>query len=459
MRENPPIFPTSPSLLHSLLKIFINNRITPNILHPNNNLHFHTQSPFTMNALAATNRNFRHAARLLSLDSKVETSLLIPYREIKVECTIPKDDGTLTSFVGFRVQHDNSRGPMKGGIRYHPECVEHGEVNALAQLMTWKTAVVNVPYGGAKGGIGCSPKELSRSELERLTRVFTQKIHDLIGVNTDIPAPDMGTNGQTMAWILDEYSKFHGYSPAIVTGKPLDIGGSLGREAATGRGVVYATEALLGEHGKSINGLTFAIQGFGNVGSWVARLIHERGGKIVAVSDVTGAVKNPNGIDIPALLEHKEKTGSLSSFDGGDIMDADELLVHECDVLIPCALGGVLNRENAGDVKAKFIIEAANHPTDPEADEILSKKGVIILPDIYANAGGVTVSYFEWVQNMQAFMWNEEKVNQELKKYMTKAFHSIKNMCRTHECNLRMGAFTLGVSRVARSTVLRGWEA
>ncbi|KAI3815917.1 hypothetical protein L1987_15600 [Smallanthus sonchifolius] len=399
-----------------------------------------------MNALAATNRNFRHAARLLNLDSKIETSLLIPYREIKVECTIPKDDGTLTSFVRFRVQHDNSRGPMKGGIRYHPE-VEHGEVNALAQLMTWKTAVVNVPYGGAKGGIGCSPKELSLSELERLTRVFTQKIHDLIGVNTDIPAPDMGTNGQTMAWILDEYSKFHGYSPAIVTGKPLDLGGSLGREAATGRGVVYATEALLEEHGKSI-------KGFGNVGSWVARLIHERGGKIVAVSDVTGAIKNPNGIDIPALLGHKEATGSLSSFDGGDDMDADELLVHECDVVIPCALGGVLNRENAGDVKAKFIIEGANHPTDPEADEIISKKGVVILPDIYANAGGVTVSYFEWVLNMQAFMWNEEKVNDELKKYMTKAFHSIKNMCRTHECNLRMGAFTLGVNRVACSTLL-----
>ncbi|XP_076957742.1 glutamate dehydrogenase 2-like [Bidens hawaiensis] len=238
-----------------------------------------------------------------------------------------------------------------------------------------------------------------------------------------------------MAWILDEYSKFHGYSPAIVTGKPLDLGGSLGREASTGRGVVYATEALLGEHGKSINGLTFVIKGFGNVGSWVARLIHEKGGKIVAVSDVTGAIKNPNGIDIPALL------------------------VHECDVLVPCALGGVLNRENARDVKAKFIIEAANHPTDPEADEILSKKGVIVLPDMYANAGGVTVSYFEWVQNMQAFMWNEEKVNEELKKYMTRAFHSIKNMCRTHDCNLRMGAFTLGISRVARSTVLRGWEA
>ncbi|KAM4069616.1 hypothetical protein ACJW30_12G103100 [Castanea mollissima] len=325
--------------------------------------------------------------------------------------------------------------------------------------MTWKTAVVDIPYGGAKGGIGCNPKDLSKSELERLTRVFTQKIHDLIGIHTDVPAPDMGTNAQTMAWILDEYSKFHGHSPAIVTGKPIDLGGSLGREAATGRGVVYATEALLAEHGKSIKDLTFAIQGFGNVGSWVARLIHEKGGKVVAVSDITGAVQNPSGIDIKELLKHKERTGSLKDFNGGDAMDARELLVHECDVLIPCALGGVLNRENAADVKAKYIIEAANHPTDPEADEILCKKGVTILPDIYANAGGVTVSYFEWVQNIQGFMWDEEKVNRELKRYMTRGFQNVKNMCKSHDCNLRMGAFTLGVNRVARSTVLRGWEA
>ncbi|KAE9451578.1 hypothetical protein C3L33_16517, partial [Rhododendron williamsianum] len=344
-----------------------------------------------MNALAATTRNFRQASRILGLDSRIEKSLLIPFREIKVECTIPKDDGSLVSYIGFRVQHDNARGPMKGGIRYHPE-VDPDEVNALAQLMTWKTAVADIPYGGAKGGIGCTPKELSTSELERLTRVFTQKIHDLIGVNVDVPAPDMGTNAQTMAWILDEYSKFHGHSLAV------DLGGSLGREAATGRGVVFATEALLAEHGKSIKGLTFSIQGFGNVGSWAARLIHERGGKVVAVSDITGAITNPSGIDIPNLVNHKEATGSLNNFDGGDAMDPDEVLVSECDVLIPCALGGVLNRENAGKVRAKFIVEAANHPTDPEADEILSKKGVIVLPDIYANSGGVTVSYFEWVQ-------------------------------------------------------------
>ncbi|WZY74365.1 hypothetical protein YC2023_006605 [Brassica napus] len=420
-----------------------------------------------MNALAATNRNFKLASRLLGLDSKLEKSLLIPFREIKitkpecnqlvqVECTIPKDDGTLASFIGFRVQHDNARGPMKGGIRYHPE-VEPDEVNALAQLMTWKTAVAKIPYGGAKGGIGCDPSELSISELERLTRVFTQKIHDLIGIHTDVPAPDMGTGPQTMAWILDEYSKFHGHSPAVVTGKPIDLGGSLGRDAATGRGVLFATEALLNEHGKSISGQRFVIQGFGNVGSWAAKLINEKGGKIVAVSDVTGAIKNKNGIDISGLLEHTEENRGIKGFDGADSIDPDSVLVEDCDVLVPAALGGVINRENANEIKAKFIIEGANHPTDPEADEILRKKGVVILPDIYANSGGVTVSYFEWVQNIQGFMWEEEKVNKELQNYMTRGFKDLKEMCKTHSCDLRMGAFTLGVNRVAQATVIRGW--
>ncbi|GMP87164.1 hypothetical protein CsSME_00039662 [Camellia sinensis var. sinensis] len=322
-----------------------------------------------MNALAATNRNFKLAARLLGLDSKLEKSLLIPFREIKVECTIPKDDGNLASFVGFRVQHDNARGPMKGGIRYHPE-VDPDEVNALAQLMTWKTAVANIPYGGAKGGIGCNPGELSISELERLTRVFTQKIHDLVGVHTDVPAPDMGTNPQTMAWILDEYAKFHGYSPAVVTGKPIDLGGSLGRDAATGRGVLFATEALLNEYGKSIAGQRFVVQGFGNVGSWAADLISEKGGKIVAVSDISGAVKNSKGLDIPSLLKHVTENRGVRGFNGADAIDPKSILVEDCDILLPAALGGVINRENANDIKAKFIIEAANHPTDPEADEV-----------------------------------------------------------------------------------------
>ncbi|KAJ6951743.1 glutamate dehydrogenase 1-like isoform X2 [Populus alba x Populus x berolinensis] len=343
---------------------------------------------------------------------------------------------------------------MKGGIRYHPE-VDPDEVNALAQLMTWKTAVANIPYGGAKGGIGCNPGELSVSELERLTRVFTQKIHDLIGIHTDVPAPDMGTGPQTMAWILDEYSKFHGYSPAVVTGKPVDLGGSLGRDAATGRGVLFATEALLKEHGKTISGQRFVIQGFGNVGAWAAQLISEQGGKIVAVSDITGAIKNTKGLDIPSLLKHANEHKGVKGFHGGDPIDPKSILVEDCDILIPAALGGVINRENASDIKSKFIIEAANHPTDPEADEILSKKGVVILPDIFANSGGVTVSYFEWVQNIQGFMWDEEKVNNELRNYMTRGFKDVKEMCKTHNCDLRMGAFTLGVNRVARATVLR----
>ncbi|KAJ9707041.1 hypothetical protein PVL29_002158 [Vitis rotundifolia] len=410
-----------------------------------------------MNALAATNFNFRRAALILGLDSKIEKSLLIPFRGIKVECTILKDDGTLSSFVGFRIQHDIARGPMKGGIRYHPDViipfsffffffllelfkiciyVDPDEVNALAKLMTWKTAVANIPYGGAKGGIGCRPSEMSTNELESLTRVFTQKIHDLIGIHSDVPAPDMGTNSQTMAWILDECSKFHGHSPAVVTGKPIDLGGSLGRESATGLGVVFGTKALLAEYGKLISDMKFVIQGFGNVGSWTAKFIYERGGKIVAVSDVTGAVTNPDGLEIPGFI-------------GGDSMDPNDLLVHECDVLIPCALGGVLNKDNAAHVKAKFIIEPANHLTDPEADEILSKKGVVILPDVYANSGG----------NIQGFMWDEEKVNHELQKYMRRSFLDIKAMCQTLNCSLRMGSFTLGVNRVARATLLRGWQA
>lgn len=411
-----------------------------------------------MNALAATNRNFKLAARLLGLDSKLEQSLLIPFREIKVECTIPKDDGTLASFVGFRVQHDNARGPMKGGIRYHPE-VDPDEVNALAQLMTWKTAVANIPYGGAKGGIGCNPSDLTVSELERLTRVFTQKIHDLIGVHTDVPAPDMGTGPQTMAWILDEYSKFHGHSPAVVTGKPIDLGGSLGRDAATGRGVLFGTEALLNEYGKSIAGQRVVIQGFGNVGSWAAQLISEQGGIIVAVSDITGAIKNSNGLDVPSLMKHVREARGVKGFHGAEAIHPDSILVEDCDILIPAALGGVINKDNAKEIKAKFIIEAANHPTDPEGDEILAKKGVVVLPDIYANSGGVTVSYFEWVQNIQGFMWDEEKVNSELKTYMTRGFKDVKEMCKTHNCDLRMGAFSLGVNRVARATLLRGWEA
>ncbi|HUR54452.1 MAG TPA: Glu/Leu/Phe/Val dehydrogenase dimerization domain-containing protein [Gemmataceae bacterium] len=398
---------------------------------------------------------FDRAAGLLNLDERLKRALLTPYREIKVECTIIRDDGNLASFVGFRVQHDNSRGPMKGGIRYHPE-VNIDEVFALAALMTWKTAVVDLPYGGAKGGIAVDPKQLSESELQRLTRVFTQRLSDVIGPYTDVPAPDMGTNAQTMAWMVDEYEKFRGYAPGVVTGKPVELGGSLGREAATGRGLLFAAECLFEELGRKVADFTYAVQGFGNVGSWAARLIHESGGKVVAVSDVTGAVRNPAGLDVPALFAHVTNTKSVVGFTGGTSFPAEQLLGEACDVLVPAALGDVLTKSTAGAVKAKFILEGANHPTDPEADELLRAKGVTLLPDIYANAGGVTVSYFEWVQNVQQYRWDEDRVNAELRKRMRAAFADLKSVRDQYKCDLRTAAFVLAIGRVAKATQLRG---
>lgn len=405
--------------------------------------------------IEATNSYFQKAAQLLGLDAIAIRQLIIPFREIKVECDIIRDDGSLAIFIGYRVQHDNSRGPMKGGIRYHPS-VDIDEVNALAQLMTWKTAVVNLPYGGAKGGVSCDPRELSPGELQRLTRVFTQKIHDLIGPATDIPAPDMGTNAQTMAWMMDEYSKFKGYSPAVVTGKPIELGGSEGREAATGRGLLYAAESLFADYGTKLSALTYAIQGFGNVGSWAARLLYAEGAKIVAISDVTGAIRNPGGIDIPALAEYVKRNGGVKGFAGGEEFPPEELLYEPCDVVVPAALGGVLTTQNAARVQAKYILEAANHPTDPEADAILQSKGVIILPDIYANAGGVTVSYFEWTQNLQQFRWNAERVNKELRHVMQAAYKDIREVQERYQCDLRTAAFALAIDRVAKATKLRG---
>ena len=408
-----------------------------------------------MTATEATTRYFHRAADLLKLDEHQRHFLITPYREIKVECSFIKDDGSLATYVGFRIQHDNSRGPMKGGIRYHPE-VDQDEVLALASLMTWKTAVVDLPYGGAKGGIAVDPKSLTPGELQRLTRTFVQKIHDVIGPNTDVPAPDMGTNAQVMAWILDEYAKFHGYTTGVVTGKPIELGGSLGRDSATGRGLLYAAECLFADAGRKVADFTYAIQGFGNVGSWAAKLIHEAGGKVVAVSDVTGATRNPAGLDVPALAEYQARIRSVSGFPGGTPFPADELLFQAVDVLVPAALGGVLTEANAGRVRAKYVVEGANHPTDFEADAILSAMGVVMLPDIYANAGGVTVSYFEWVQNVQAFRWDEEHVNRELRKTMVKAFADIKAVKVQHGCDWRTAAFTLAVARVGKAALMRG---
>ncbi len=408
-----------------------------------------------MKATEATNRHFARAARLVGIDAATERQLTTPFREIKVELTLVRDDGSIATFTGFRVQHDNARGPMKGGIRYHPE-VEPDEVNALASLMTWKTAVVNLPYGGGKGGISCDPRQLSVAEQQRLTRQFTQKIHDCIGPQVDIPAPDMGTNAQTMAWIVDEYSKFHGWSPGVVTGKPVELGGSLGRDAATGRGLLYAAECAFADAGRKISDFTYAIQGFGNVGSWAARLFHDAGGKIVAVSDVDGAVRNPDGLDIPALYAWAQQHRTVKGFPGGEAMPVDALLGTRCDVLIPAALGGVITKTTAPEIQASWILEGANHPSDPDADEILARRGIHVLPDIYANAGGVTVSYFEWVQNIQQFYWDEARVNDELRRVMQQSWTALRDTARKHACDLRAAAFALALSRVMSATRLRG---
>ncbi|RMH36068.1 MAG: glutamate dehydrogenase, partial [Deltaproteobacteria bacterium] len=395
------------------------------------------------------------AARLLDLGPRVETQLLTPKREVKVECTLETDDGHIATYIGYRVQHDDARGPMKGGIRYHPD-VDPDEVTALAMLMTWKTAVVNLPYGGAKGGINCDPRKLSDGELQRLTRTFVEGIHDLIGPDIDIPAPDMGTNARTMAWITDEYAKFHGWQPGVVTGKPIELGGSYGREAATGRGVVFAMDNLFRDDGTTVGQMRYAIQGFGNVGSWVARLIHERGGKVIAVSDIGGAIEHPEGIDVPALCDHVERTGTVAGFAGANATNADELLFADVDVVVPAALGGVLTKDNAANVRARYVIEAANHPVEPEADEVFERRGITVLPDIYANAGGVTVSYFEWAQNRQHYRWEEQRVNDELRAVMDRAYADLRDARAKYNCSWRTAAFALAVARVARATALRG---
>jgi glutamate dehydrogenase (NAD(P)+) len=409
-----------------------------------------------MTANEAVTYYFSEAARILGLDERVRRQLITPYREIKVECSIAKDDGSVGTYVGFRVQHDNSRGPMKGGIRYHPE-VDPDEVNALASLMTWKTAVANLPYGGAKGGIAVDPKTLSKAELQRLTRAFVEKLHDLIGPNIDIPAPDMGTNAETMGWIVDEYSKFHGWAPGVVTGKPVELGGSLGRESATGRGLLYAARCLFEDQGRRTGDFTYAVQGFGNVGAWAARLFAEAGGRIVAVSDVNSALYNANGIDIAALIAHaKSNGGGIAGFAGAESRPREFVLSAPCDVLIPAALGGVLTKQTAPLVQARYILEGANHPSDPDADAIFAERGITVLPDIYANAGGVTVSYFEWVQNIQQYRWEEERVNQELNRVMRAAYGDLMATARQYNCSLRIAAFVLAVSRVERATRMRG---
>ncbi len=403
----------------------------------------------------AVNLLFDRAAALLGLSEDDSIALKTPYREVMVELPLRCSDGELRTFRGYRVQHDNSRGPMKGGLRYHPE-VDLDEVRALAALMTWKTAVVDLPYGGAKGGINCDPRILSPLDLERLTRRFVSRIERFIGPNEDIPGPDVNTNPQVMAWMVDEYAKYHGFSPAIVTGKPLELGGSAGRISATGRGVLFATQRAAADTGMSLTGATVAIQGFGNVGSWAAHFFREAGARVVAVSDVQGGIFLGEGLDVARLRREVEESGTVVSFEGVESISNEELLALEVDILIPAALGDVLNRRSARDVRARMIVEGANHPTTPEADEILRERGITVLPDIFANAGGVTVSYFEWVQNLQQFRWSGERVDAELRKIMDAAYDALRQIAAEHATDLRSAAYVLAIGRVAEATRLRG---
>ncbi|MCC5866802.1 MAG: glutamate dehydrogenase [Wenzhouxiangella sp.] len=410
-----------------------------------------------VSAFETVNRLFNQAADLLGLSETKRTELTTPYRELMVRLPLLGEDGKVRVYRGYRVQHDNARGPMKGGIRYHPDA-DLDEVRALASLMTWKTAVVNLPYGGAKGGIQCNPRELSELDLERLTRRFAQRMEGFIGPREDIPGPDMGTNARVMAWMMDEYSKFHGYSPGVVTGKPLELGGSEGRVSATGRGLFFAVERIAPDIGMELNGARVAVQGFGNVGYWAARFLSDAGCKVVAVSDVEGALRCADGLDIEALREVAEQKGSVIHYDGADCerLHRDDLIASDCDILVPAALGGTIHADNADKIRARLIAEGANHPTTPDADEILIKRGITVLPDIYANAGGVTVSYFEWVQNLQQQRWDAERVDGELREVMNRAYDALNAAAEEFDVDLRTAAFVVAIRRVAEAARLRG---
>lgn len=409
-----------------------------------------------MKSFDSTQLYFNRAADHLKLDDNMRLLLLTPKRETQVQVAIDRDDGTIATYVGYRVQHDDARGPMKGGLRFHPD-VDLDEVRSLAALMTWKTAVVNIPYGGAKGGIALDVKQVSERELERITRRFIDGIHDMIGPDIDIPAPDMGTNEKVMAWIMNQYGKYHGFSPAVVTGKPVELHGAAGREEATGRGVWAMTLKTLGRLGRKPVGARVAIQGFGNVGSHASKFLSESECKVVAVSDVTGGYYRPEGLEIPAMLKHiVNNRGSLTGYTGADRISNEELLTIDCDVLIPAALGGVLTKENAPKIRAPVIVEAANSPTQPEADDILHERGVVVVPDILANAGGVTASYFEWVQNRQHYHWSLDRMRQELDRIMNTSFEKVWETANQRRVSLRTAAYIVGVERVAQATKLGG---
>ncbi|MEY2478079.1 MAG: glutamate dehydrogenase [Actinomycetota bacterium] len=412
--------------------------------------------PDELTPYQAVNLFFDEAADLVHLKDEFYDVLKSPYREIDVQVPVRMESGELQVFRGYRVQHNGARGPYKGGMRYHPSA-DLEEVRALASLMTWKTALMELPFGGAKGGIAVDPTGMTAHELEGMTRRFTLAISHVLGVHRDIPAPDVNTNAQVMAWMMDAYSSRHGYSPAIVTGKPLDLGGAPGREAATGRGTVYVLEAAAKHWDIDLSDVSVVIQGFGNVGSWAARELHERDIKVVAVSDVSGARYNSNGLDVERLVGWATARRPLANLEEGDQLTNEELIELECDVLIPAALGEVITRENADRVQAKIVLEAANHPTTPEGDKVLEDRGIRVVPDILANAGGVTGSYFEWAQNIQQFKWKEERFNAELEEAMGRAFATTVAFAEKRDVSMRRAAFAIGMERVARAARLRGY--
>jgi glutamate dehydrogenase (NAD(P)+) len=411
-----------------------------------------------LSSYETVNHWFDLATERLEIPDDLREVLRAPYREVQVQIPIKLGDGRTHLFHGYRVQHNGARGPYKGGIRYHP-VVDLDEVRALATLMSWKTAVAGIPFGGAKGGVNIDPGLCTPAELQRVTRSFIDKIEKVLGPTRDIPAPDVGTNAQTMAWMMDEYGKLHGHTPAIVTGKPIALEGSYGREAATGRGVVYMFREAAGQLGLTPSDTRVVVQGFGNVGSWAARIIHQLGARIVAASDAHGAVHSDAGIDPVALHAFVAGGGRLPEFEclGCEAISPEELLAVDCDVLIPAALGGMIHRDNAEEIKARLIVEGANSPTTPAADEILADKGVTIIPDVMANAGGVVVSYFEWVQNLQHFRWSEREVNDKLGGIMRRAYRDVSSRAKEERISLREAAYLVGIERVVEASRTRGY--
>ena len=412
-----------------------------------------------INPFEEMTQRFDRAAELLGLDPGLRKVLREPVKEVKVAVPVVMDDGRIEVFIGYRVHQNVVRGPAKGGVRYDPG-VTLDEVRALASWMTWKCALMNIPFGGGKGGVICDPRKLSRGELERLTRRYTAELMDVFGPERDVPAPDVGTDSQTMAGVKDTYSMHVGHTvTSVVTGKPITLGGSRGRVEATGRGVMIAGREACRAHGIPLSGSRVAVQGCGNVGSISAKMFHEQGAVVVAVSDINGAIGNPKGLDVPALLAWLEQKKTVVGFPGGVPMDTGDLLTTDCDILIPAALESQITDRNAGGIRAKIIVEGANGPTTHEADDILQKKGVIVVPDIYANGGGVTVSYFEWVQDRMGFFWREKEVNERLEEMMVQSFQDIREMVAAHNVTYRIAAYMVAIQRVARDLQMRGLYA